>query len=168
MNIFVTNTCPVQSAIDHNDVHLRKMLTEVVQLLSTAHQVLDGFSPAMKATHQNHPSAVWVMGSTGQYLWAWKHAAALSDEYTFRTGKVHASSRWLEVLQAPPSNTPAGGVGAFAMAMPEEYKRLGVFDQTKSYKAYLNDKFKNWTTRTNKKQMPVAWTGRDKPDWVNF
>lgn len=40
MNIFITNECPVQSAIEHNDTHCRKMLMESCALLSTAHYVL--------------------------------------------------------------------------------------------------------------------------------
>ena len=61
MNIFVTNECPVQAAIEHNDVHLRKQLIEAGQLLSTAHHFLDGVVVAMKPTHYNHPSAVWAL-----------------------------------------------------------------------------------------------------------
>ena len=163
MNIFVTNKCPVQSAIEHCDVHLRKMLVEVMQLLSTAHHVLDGVSPAMKPTHVNHPSAIWVRNNNAQYYWAYAHAKALSDEYTFRTGKIHASSRFLDILAKCPDNIPQGTLGDFAMAMPDKYKLLGIFDQTKAYQAYLNDKFVDWQTRVDKKQMPVQWTNRSKP-----
>jgi len=43
MNIFVTNECPVQSAVEHNDTHCRKMLMESCALLST-----DSWSARMK------------------------------------------------------------------------------------------------------------------------
>ena len=79
MNIFITNACPVQSAQDHADVLLRKMCVEACQLLSTAHVVLDGKQVAYKATHQNHPSAVWCRQSKANYLWLFGHFKALCD-----------------------------------------------------------------------------------------
>lgn len=164
MNLFVTSECPVQSAKDHCNVHNVKMILEVAQMLSTAHYVLDGVQVGYKPTHQNHPCSVFIRECSGNYQWAYNHFKALLDEYTFRTGKVHKSSELLCLLAKQPSKIETGEKTAFAMAMPDEYKKLGIFDQTKAYQAYLNDKYKEWLARP--KPMKVEWTGRNKPSWV--
>lgn len=166
MNLFATNDCPVQSAKDHNDVHLVKMVTEVIQMLSTAHNLAEGKVVAMKSTHVNHPSCKWIRETKQNYAWAYDHAVALAAEYTHRTGKVHASARWLPVLAKAPKGISSKGLQAFAMAMPDEYKIKGIIDPTKAYREYLNAKFKNWATRTDKKRIIAKWSKRAKPAWV--
>jgi hypothetical protein len=142
------------------------MCVELAQLLSTAHHEIDGHVVGYKPTHKNHPSAVWVRECSGNYQWAYEHFKALCDEYTFRTGKVHKSSELLCLLVKHPSKIEIGEKTAFAMAMPDEYKKLGIFDQTKAYQAYLNDKYKEWLARPN--PMKVEWVGRNKPSWYKM
>lgn len=166
MNIFATSECPVQSAKDHCDVHNRKMIVEAVQLLSTAHVVLDKRQVAYKATHQNHPSNIWCRESKANYDWLWNHAKALCDEYTHRTGKIHKSSDYLDVLRKAPVNCADKGLTEIRRAMPDSYILASLNNPYKSYQMYLNDKFKEWQTRTDKKQMKVEWTNRNKPNWV--
>lgn len=84
MNIFVTNECPMQAAIEHCNVHLVKMATEALQLLSTAHHVLDGNIVGVKPTHINHPSAIWARKTSGNYKWLYQHYVALCTEYLYR------------------------------------------------------------------------------------
>lgn len=165
MNIFSTNECPIVSAQDHNDVHLRKMIVESLQILSTVHFVLDGVQVAYKPTHQNHPSTVWARSTSANYQWLYAHYKALCEEYTLRTGKIHKSSEMLDTVNKQPKNIPIGELTPFAMPMPDEYKRLGIFDQTKAFKAYLNDKFKEWACR--EKPMAVEWTNRKQPEWFS-
>lgn len=52
MNIFYTNECPIQAALDHNKVHQVKMIVEHCQLLATAHFELDGEVVGYKPTHK--------------------------------------------------------------------------------------------------------------------
>lgn len=163
MNLFATNECPIKSAQDHNSVHLRKMVVEICQLLSTAHYELDGQIIGYKPTHKNHPSAIWVRQCSGNYQWAYDHFKALCSEYTFRTGKVHKSSELLISLAKLPSKIEIGERTCFAMAMPESFQKLGIFDQTKAYKAYLNSKFKEWLSRP--KPISVDWGLRGAPEW---
>lgn len=165
MNIFVTNECPVQSAIEHNDIHCRKMLMESCALLSTAHYVLDKQIVGMKPTHVNHPSAVWARKTSGNYKWLYQHYVALCTEYLYRTGKEHASSRFINELSRLPSNILHEDRTFFAKAMPDEHKAIP--NAVLAYQSYLNSKFVDWQTRTDKKQMPVAWTKRPVPVWVN-
>jgi len=165
MNIFSTNICPIQSAKDHCMVHLRKMVVEALQILSTAHFVLDGIQVGYKPTHHNHPSCIWSRNTSANYQWLYAHYKALCEEYTFRTGKIHKSSEWLVVMAVQPNNIPVGSLDPFAMPMPESYQRLGLFDQTKAFQAYLNDKFSEWTCRES--PIDVSWgSKREQPEWV--
>jgi hypothetical protein len=171
VNIFRTSDCPIKSAQDHCDIHCRKLLVEVLQLLSTAHVVVDGVQLAYKATHQNHPSNVWVRESKANYRWLWNHAKALSDEYTFRTGKIHASSKYLDVLKSIPQGITEENETDFRCAIPDEFKIKALttkgLDVPKAYQLYLSHKFKEWQTRQDKRQIVATWTGRNKPEWVD-
>lgn len=164
MNIFVTNACPIISAQDHCDVHLRKLCVEVAQLLSTAHYTLDGIQVGYKPTHQNHPSNLWCRSTSANYQWLYAHFKALCNEYTFRTGKTHKTSELLGVLSNVPKNIEQGCLSPFAMVMPDSFQRLGLFDQTKAYKAYLRQKFTDWSCR--EKPIKVEWTNRIQPEWT--
>jgi hypothetical protein len=140
------------------------MILELAQMLSTAHFELDGNIVGYKPTHRNHPCSIWIRQCSGNYKWAYEHFKALCDEYSFRTGKIHKTSELLELLGKMPSKIAFGDRIPFTMAMPENYKKLGIFDQTKAYQAYLNDKFKEWGCRD--KPLAVEWTKRNKPEWV--
>lgn len=164
MNIFVTNKCPIKSAQDHCNVHNVKMILEASQLLSTAHFVLDGIQVGYKPTHRNHPSAIWTRSTSANYQWLYAHFKALCSEYTFRTGKIHKTSELLSVLDKLPCNIKKAELEPFAMCMDDEYKRLGIFDQTVAYKAYLREKFCEWACR--EKPIKVQWTNRKQPEWI--
>lgn len=165
MNLFVTNACPVKAAQEHNSVHVVKMILEVAQMLSTAHFVVTGVQRGYKPTHANHPCALWIRETCDNYQWAHQHFTALCEEYTFRTGKTHKSSELIDLLRVPPTGIKPGERTPFAMAMPIEFQRLGLFDQTKAYQAYLNNKFAEW--RTREKPMKVEWKNRSQPSWLS-
>ena len=87
MNIFYLDKDPKKCAEMHCDKHVVKMILEYAQLLSTAHRVLDGNEWAdhvglYKATHKNHPSAIWARESAGNYFWLNKLFQELCKEYT--------------------------------------------------------------------------------------
>ena len=111
MNVFYLDRDPVTAAKMHCDKHVVKMIIEYAQLMSTAHRVLDGemyygltkngrkikrwkLNSNMedilyKASHINHPSAIWARQSNNNYNWLYCLFTALCDEYTHRYGKVH-------------------------------------------------------------------------------
>ena len=118
MNIFVLHQDPVAAAQMQCDKHVVKMIVESAQMLSTAHRMLDGTvqiapsksgkrmvkhyrlfdDPEMdqllyKAVHYKHPCTVWTMESAQNYMWHWRHLDALCEEYTYRYGKIHATSK---------------------------------------------------------------------------
>ena len=93
MNIFYLHKDPEISAKMHCDKHVVKMIIEYAQLMSTAHRILDGDeyegrtkigrrirrwkhpnknieNTIYKASHINHPSAVWARESVANYIWS--------------------------------------------------------------------------------------------------
>jgi hypothetical protein len=155
------------------------MILETAQLLSTAHRVLDGEqstrihnnrkqqvwslrdgrdSILYKATHINHPSAVWVRNSKHNYYWLAELLLKLCEEYTYRYGKRHKVEQigLADVLQAAPLNSPL--LVKFAEptpAMPDECVILG--DSIASYRKYYNTKKRHiasWKGKINSRDIP--------------
>ena len=111
MNIFYVDKDPVIAAQMMCDKHVVKMILESAQMLSTAHRVLDGDDYAddvglYKMVHKNHPSTIWVRSSELNYRWLWEHYVALMNEYTYRYGKTHATSKLRNALDKTPDNMP--------------------------------------------------------------
>ena len=126
MNIFYLDKHYRTCAKQHVDKHVVKMIVEYAQLLSTAHRVLDGeeyegrtannrrirrFKMAnsnientlYKASHINHPSAIWVRESSQHYWWLYLLFRELCIEYTHRYGKIHSTESKLCLLYTSPS-----------------------------------------------------------------
>jgi hypothetical protein len=184
MNIFYLDHDVTKCAEMHNDKHVVKMILEYAQLLSTAHRYLDGTEVVVKkyvngslparyrntkkwklndereqvlysATHINHPSAVWVRQSDSNYDWLFAMFQALLDEYTFRYGKVHATSRLEAWLCRIPENIPYKTFTEPTPAMPDEVKVPG--NSIKSYRNYY----------INNKLHLASWKNRSVPEWFN-
>ena len=121
MNIFYLDKNPQVCAEMHTDKHTIKMILEYAQLLSTAHRVLDGTPRTVsnafsgrrsvvydlasgrndvlyRATHINHPSAIWVRQSEQNYRWLFTLFCELLGEYNYRYGKIHACERLVTAL----------------------------------------------------------------------
>lgn len=178
MNIFYLNHDTLQCAKEHNDKHCVKMILEYCQLLSTAHRVLDGQlyteksaanrnlkrykllddreSLLYKATHINHPSAIWCRQSDENYAWLWNLLYDLQAEYTYRYGKIHKcmSDGLIDMLSRIPDNIPQGNFTEPTPAMPDSYKVPG--NSLQSYHNYYREG----------KDHLANWKNRDKPEWL--
>lgn len=176
MNIFYVHNDPKTCAQQHVDKHVVKMILEYGQLLSTAHRICDGvlgdrlsksgrrqkfYSIAdnrdtllYSATHVNHPSAKWARHTRANYEWLYTLFTELLDEYTFRYGKQHATSRLVDILAKPPKNIPDGDFCEPWRAMPDEFKVDG--DAIQSYRNYYN----------GAKMNMFKWKNRPTPDWI--
>jgi hypothetical protein len=152
------------------------MILEYSQLLCTAHRVLDGEQyidassgrrlkrwkledPIMesnlyKATHINHPSAVWTRDSINHYNWLYCLFVACCREYTYRYGKRHKCEDLIQYLVNAPMNIPHTPYRPPTPAMPEEYKVPG--DSLKSYHNYY----------IGAKQRMLKYTKRDMPEFL--
>ena len=180
MNIFYLDKNPRQAAQWQCDKHVVKMPVETAQLLCTAHRVLDGteyidrtknnrkikrwkmpdkFHESLfyKATHVNHPSAVWVRESKDHYDWLYEHFIALSNEFTQRYNKPHRSWELLApfLLQAPVNITKSGFVDPIP-AINDKYQDMIVLNNSiQSYRNYYQ------FAKTDLHQ----WK-QNKPDWI--
>ena len=178
MNIFYLDHDVRKCAEMHNDKHVVKMILEYAQLLSTAHRVLDGVELSglsdsgrkkkfwtlgdsrdytlYKATHINHPSAVWVRKSVQNYMWLAEMLEVLCGEYTYRYGKVHKVERdgLMQLLKNEfPKNLPIAPFTEPTPAMPDDVKIIG--DSIKSYRNYY----------INNKAHLANWKKRTTPEW---
>ena len=106
MNIFFLDENPKECAKMHCDKHCVKMILETAQLLCTAHWSTGSKAP-YRATHKNHPSAIWTRKSLENYLWLVHLGIALCEEYTMRYNKTHKTQKiiaWCAVNLPPLPN----------------------------------------------------------------
>lgn len=178
MNIFILDLDVTKCAEYHVDKHTVKMITELSQILSTAHRLLDGEqyvglsksgrkakrwklndstrdSVIYSATHINHPCAVWVRHSKENYVYTYNLLVALCSEYTHRYGKVHKTflTELGSILKDTPKNIRSVGLTPFARAMPDEYRHA---DAVAAYRTYYK----------HGKSHLHNWKNRNTPDWI--
>ena len=182
MNIFILSLLTKKCAQQHIDAHVRKMIIEYAQLLSTAHRIIDGKEVIelstsgrktkrwvlnneldkilYKSTHVNHPCAIWVRESVVNYAWLYSLFVELCKEYTYRFKKIHLTdSKLRNELKNFPKNIPLKSFTPFPLAMPDIYKRNNC---TTSYKLFY---VKEKQRMANGKLMNF-WTNRDQPKWI--
>lgn len=180
MNIFYLHYDAKICAQEHCDKHVVKMIIEYAQLLSTAHRLLDGTmyldktangrtikrwklddyrEPILyKASHINHPSAVWVRQDFSHYQWLWNLAYELCKEYRYRYGgetdKQHKTSLVIQRLSFAPNNIYRTGIFQEPpQAMPDDVKVPG--NSIAAYKNY----YKKY------KVQFATWKNREIPHW---
>ena len=170
MNIFYLNHDQKICAKEHLDKHVVKMIIEYAQLLCTAHRMLDG-NPyrelnkngrrlkrwrlfdnrelvLYKATHINHPCAIWCRQTINNYMWLYELFVSLCDEYTYRYGKTHKTDMLLrDVLKTPPHNISNGDFTSPAQAMPDKYKSTDAIQAYKDYYIFEKHSFAKWSKR---------------------
>jgi hypothetical protein len=151
MNIFVLDEDVSKAASYHMDRHVVKMPLETAQMLSTV-LFKKGVKTSYRPVHQKHPCTLWAGESRANFLWLCDLGLSLSDEYTFRYGKVHKSLSVIEFAIMNCDVIEEGGLTRFALAMPEEYKQPSAIE---SYREYYR-----------KGKLHLAdWSKRSKPDW---
>ena len=179
MNVFYLDNDPLKCAQAHCDKHVVKMIIEYAQLMSTAHRMLDGTMyedrtannrrikrwahPNVryeqlyyKASHVNHPSAIWTRQSDANYKWLYQMWFQLCLEYTNRYGKTHETYRKLaSALSHMPVNIPKGDFTQPPQAMPYTCKMIDAVDAYRRY--YIREK-KDF----------AKWTNHDIPEWFAY
>ena len=184
MNIFYLDPDPRTCAQMHCDKHVVKMIIEYAQLMSTAHRILDGEQYTdmtaagrriqrwrlhderenilYKASHINHPSAIWCRENLANYHWLYTMWSHLLDEYTYRYGKTHACAKLKETLRFPPTKIRINDFFAPTPAMPQDLKIVAEnpapgrkYDVLKSYHNYY----------IKEKVRFAKWKNRNTPEW---
>lgn len=159
MNIFYLDRDPRRCAEMHCDKHVVKMILEYAQLLSTAHHEIDG-DPSIdcyKATHKNHPSAVWARENRSNYQWLWQLLDNLLQEYTLRYVKTHKtqSSGIFENLRELPHELRGGKFTDPPQCMPDYCK---ADDAVIAYRNYY----------IREKSYMARWKNTDSPLWYKI
>lgn len=169
MNIFMTHSCPAESARQHCVIHRNKMIIELSQMLSTAHWLSGNGLYASterlyKPTHQNHPSNVFVRSSTENYMWAYRHLVCLHNYYENHRGVPHASKRILLALARIPERVPKGELNPVLAADDDlAHQVANECGVVEGYRIYMNHKFRDWISRP--KPVKIEWVF-GIPDWV--
>jgi hypothetical protein len=161
MNIFHTDPCPRKSAQALCSKRVIKMILESAQMLSTALHFHGCDWTPYKPTHINHPSNLWTRQTKTNYLWLLEHMTALSEEYTYRYGKVHKSAQFLEAFKELSEHIPEGELTPFANCAANQehgvsFKHLT--DTCEAYRLYLNERWRR------DKKAP-SWGNRTEPEW---
>ena len=145
MNIFATSECPIESAKFLDDKRCIKMCLETAQLLSTALRV-NGYNgeDVYKIAHLNHPSSRWCRATQGNYKWLLEHFRALCNEYTRRTGKIHASSKLLPIFERGVSLIPEGDRMPFSNNARNLTKGVDFTHESDTIKAYQLYLMERW------------------------
>lgn len=178
MNVFYLSKSIQECVEMHCDKHVTKMVTEYVQIMSTAHRVLDGEEQYVlsakgrrqktfvlrsagdnelmnKATHYNHPSTVWARSNRSCYEYLHKLTVALCTEHTHRYGTIRScvTSGLLDRLATPPLNIKDGEFTEPPPAMDDDYIVPG--NSVESYRRYY----------MGAKRHIAEWKNRSIPYW---
>lgn len=150
MNIFVLDQNTIKCAQYHCDSHCVKMILETAQMLSTAVRECGGNTEGLyKSTHKNHPCSIWARETRANFIWLCELGIQLSNEYSFRYGKIHKSSEILWKCIDRANVIPAGRKTKQPLCMPEHCKVEN--DVVKSYRNYYiieKRNFATWKTKT--------------------
>ena len=150
MNIFYLHKEPKECAQYHVDKHVVKMILETAQLLCTAHW-LNGSEAPYRATHKNHPSAIWTRRNKSNYKWLCKLGMELCKEYTYRYGKTHKTQKHLEWLTHNIPNIPEGKFTPPTLAMPDVFRCADTLHAYRKYYMYGKKHLHNWKKREQPK-----------------
>ena len=158
MNIFVTDSCPIQSARNLPDKHIVKMPLETCQMLSIIYsdwyygvgKLYKSDGTPYRTSHgafRNHPCTQWAAANQYNLAWLIMHGIALCDEYTLRYDKVHTCQdvihQAVRIYNACFDDSVTQSfhkVTSFTRAMPESIKFDTSIDTITAYKQYLNTK----------------------------
>lgn len=169
---------------------LKKMITEHCQILSTVWRYtsgIDGILEGKKTKYlpqlgeynngdkviylmfnPKHPSCLWTTESKSNYQELSDLTYAMFQEYYYRNGK-HISNYDMFMTYLK-DNIPTGIVKVESTKMKrainiEEIAKIE--DVNDAYKTFMNYKYKEWLTRTDKKVMIPTWTKRELPSWLD-
>lgn len=161
MNRFIIDHDPIQIAQALCDKHVVKMPLEEAQMLSTVVRQLDpdyaDEHGLYRTAHKNHPCTLWAGKSRLNYNFSFRLLVAMLDEYTYRYGKVHASSRLLPALSHGIVLLPEEDVTAHPECFGEEKHLVsGAWWPVDSYRKFY---------MTKQRRFKMVWTKRPVPEW---
>lgn len=146
----------VKAPVYKKDSEGNKTLIGYKDKLKKHWQLYDGRENILyKASHINHPSAIWTRQAVENYNWLVDHLFALGEEYTHRYGKKHVTIQKLGLtIQSPPGNLRAWDWTPMPSCMDKQY--IISDDPITNYRNY----YKYGKERMHK------WKNRQPPEWL--
>lgn len=170
MNIFATDNCPVQSAINLDDKRVVKMILETAQMLSfVAWSLLpetdkilkdrvSGMYKARRVSFAKHPCTLWAAQSRSNTEWLLDHGLAMCLIYTKIYHKKHKSEKVLRQFASFLPMMEDKGLTPFANCTEDKVSGLPIITK---YQQFMVLK---WTKRDGR---PPVWRKRKPPVWFN-
>lgn len=188
MNIFYLSNYPTNAASYLVDKHVRKMLIETCQILSTVQRSLLGYRDTipingklrfrqairnpdldrllMESTHENHPCVQWTKEAYENYGWLANYLRELYSEHMTRFGSESLQETTHELVSKLHINIPLACFPFLTFTqppcvMPEEFSSFHHLSVVSRYRLYYKSKLTN-----NPKTLPSVWTKKEKPHWL--
>jgi len=154
MNIFCLDLDPSFCAQYHCDKHVVKMILEYAQLLSTAHRIAEPNNvdwqnavSLYKATHVNHPCAIWTRSSVRNYIWLLRLLEELTYEFYKRYGHWHKTTNMIDSLCCTPK-LPRLDFTIPPQCMPDDCKHESTVQAYRNYYMKQKRAIAHWKTKT--------------------
>lgn len=158
MQIFVTDVDPQKCAFALDDKRVNSQVRESAQILSAAlHHIGMGAPDLYRPTHTNNPLILWAAKCRPNFEWLFTHAYCLSEEWSCRTGKLHASHTVIEHCGLLREGVPDSEFRTPFVNLTD-FKDLPVIE---AYRATLIKKWNETDVRNAK------WSHRSPPAWAN-
>jgi len=166
MNIFYLDNNQEECVKYYVDVHVVKMFVETVQMLSTSHHVVDGFSediPCLPVRNINHPCCIWARESIENYMWLVKLGFALAQEYSFRYNKERNTLWKLEWLDQNHPDIEKWDFTDPPLCIGDNKNCIVEGDLISSYRNFYKGPKKIQLEKNNY----VKWKNRESPKWFS-
>lgn len=165
MNIFALDRDPRKAAEYLVDAHVRKMVLESAQIMSTVHWMVDccmaeamyGRSIIYAPTHVSHPAQLWTARSLSNFKWLREHALAIEDERLWRFPHYNPHNSAAVIGHMPDPDMPDIGLTEFSLCFKHDYHSDNTVESYRIY--YINEKahLAEWTRRG----APIWWKETD-------
>ena len=175
MNRFILSLTSRESAVSMCDQHIRKMVTEEGQIISTAIRRalprLLQHEPSLssilfRATHEQHPITIWTQSGQEPMRTALSYFMAMANEHTYRFGTIHGSfARLYDPFRYVFNSNEFMNMPSSKKKHPQcfgEYYEMCKTDEHLPVNAYRN--YYNIKQTTFKR--PMTYTNRSKPTWL--
>jgi hypothetical protein len=152
VNIFYLDLDPKVAAKMHCDLDTKEQCAVTIMAMLNAHSIREDKTPTGYGI--NGGWTAWVNSSRENYLWAWRHAKQLSEEYTKRYSDVLEDAIHLDKLRNFPKGIESNGEEKPYLNMPNAFKHSNC---EAAYRRY-------YRSQANKRKM--FWLrGTYVPDW---
>lgn len=156
MQVFVLDYNPKESAKYYVDIHVNKILVEIVQILhSTYYYTNEVTNNTYKLTHKNNPWSKWVRESLDNWKWLYIFGLCLYNEFLHRSDKnTHKSGEILLKSEFP--KIKSIGITNFPKSsLPND---LRDDDIVNCYRKFYN----------RDKRHLFNWKNRNIPYWIEI